>query len=230
MKQDLVPVLYFWLLLEMTLDYAALNRWQWKKMMIHKMLRKGAEWSACFITVCYLLCLVLLPSFQTIQILLFSLYHLSHTEVRMGMTQQGHCFVVLFYLFLDNEKSAEGLAWSLLPHIYTHETLPRPYGSSTGGYLTLLTLWHQKRRSWSLFFRGLSWIPTTMHHGWNRITFLRCLHWLDTLSSSLQMFFFPVIDRCLDCQKSSSCKNKFGNCFGEVTLWDLSCHNCPSSL
>ncbi len=75
------------------------------------------------------------PSFPTIQILPFSFYHLSHTEVRMGMTQQGYCFVVLFYLFLDNEKSAEGLAWCLLPHIYTHETLPRPYGLSTGGLL-----------------------------------------------------------------------------------------------
>lgn len=111
---------------------------------IHKLWRKGAEQNALFITVCCLLCLVLLPSFPTIQILPFSLYHLSHTEVRMGMTQQGYCFVVLFYLFLDNEKSAEGLAWCLLPHIYTHETLPRPYGLSTGDYLTLLTLWHHK--------------------------------------------------------------------------------------
>lgn len=78
----------------------------------------------------------------------------------MGMTQQGHCFVVLFYLFLDNEKSAEGLAWCLLPHIYTHETPPSPYGLSTGGYLTLLILKHQRHSFWSLFFRGLIWICT----------------------------------------------------------------------
>lgn len=104
----------------------------------------------------------------------FSLHHLSHTDVRMSMTQQGHCFVVLFYLFLDNEKSAEGLAWGWLSHIFTHETRPRPYGPSTGGYLTLMTLWHQKHRSWSLFFRGLSWIHTTMLRGRKRITFFFC--------------------------------------------------------
>lgn len=61
--------------------------------------------------------LVLVPGFPTIQILPFSLYHLSPTEVRMDMTQRGHCFVVLFYLFLDNEKSAEGLAWGSLPPV-----------------------------------------------------------------------------------------------------------------
>lgn len=83
----------------------------------------------------------------TLQISPFSLYHLSHTDVRMSMTQQGHCFVVLFYLFLDNEKSAEGLAWGWLSHIFTHETRPGPYGPSTGGYLTLMTRWHQKHRS-----------------------------------------------------------------------------------
>lgn len=87
----------------------------------------------------------------TTQILPFSLCHLSHTEVRMAtMTQRGHCFVVLFYLFRGNEKSAEGLAWCSPPHIYTHEALPRPYGSSTGGYLTPLTRWPQRHRSQSL--------------------------------------------------------------------------------
>lgn len=104
---------------------------------------------------CCLLCSVLLPSFPTIQNLPFSLYHLSHTEVRMGMTQLSHCFVVSFYLFLDNEKSAEGIAWCMLPHIYTHDSLTGPYGFSTGGYLTLLTLWHQKHSSWSFFLQRL---------------------------------------------------------------------------
>lgn len=125
--------------------------------------RGRIESNALFIAVCCLLCLALLPSFPTIQILPFSLCHLS--EVRMGMTQQGHCFVVLFYLFLDNEKSAEGLAWCLSPHIYTHETLSRPYGSSTGGYLTLLTLWHQKHGSRSFFFRRLSRTCANVHPG-----------------------------------------------------------------
>lgn len=202
-------------------------------MLFTKCWEKGAEWSTFFITVCYLLCLVLLPSFQTIQILLFSLYHLSHTEVRMDMTQQGHCFVVLFYLFLDNEKSAEGLAWRLLPHIYTHETLPRPYGLSTGGYLTLLTLWHQKHRSWSLFFRGLSWIPHS-HASWLKQNNFSAVSPLTGYSvifpANVFCFFFAIIDRYLNCQKSSCCKNNLENCYGEVMLRDLSCHNCPSFL
>ena len=157
-KQQPARVQSFWLLLKVTLCYAAQKPgnkdkkwWCYPQNVV-----KRAEQNALLITVCCLLCLVLLPSFPTIQILPFSLCHLSHTEVRMGMTQQGHCFVVLFYLFLGNEKSAEGLAWCLLPHIYTREALPRPYGSSTGGYLTLLTLWHQEHRSQSLSVRGLS--------------------------------------------------------------------------
>lgn len=124
----------------------------------------------------------------------FSLYHLSHTDVRMSMTQQGHCFVVLFYLFLDNEKSAEGLAWGWLSHIFTHETRPRPYGPSTGGYLTLMTLWHQKHRSWSLFFRGLSWIHTTMLRGRKRITFFFAVTPLGSPSSPCECVYsnWPV--------------------------------------
>lgn len=96
----------------------------------------GKSEECFFITVCCAerLCPV------SIQILPFSLYHLSHTDVRVSMTRRGHFFVVLFYLFLDNEKSAEGLAWAWLSHIFTHETLARPYGSSTGGYLTLMTV------------------------------------------------------------------------------------------
>lgn len=69
----------------------------------------------------------------------------------MNMTQQGNFFVLLFYLFLDNEKSAEGLAWGLLLHTFARGTLPQPYGSSVGGYLTLMTLWHQKKTNLDLF-------------------------------------------------------------------------------
>lgn len=197
------------------------------------MRRKGAGQSALFITVCCLLCLALLPSFPTIQILPFSLYHLSHTEVRMSMTQQGHCFVVLFYLFLDNEKSAEGLAWCLLPHIFTHETLPRPYGLSTGGYLTLLTLWHQKHRSWSLFFRGLSWIHNT-NASWLKENNFFAVSPRGTLSSPCKCFYSNWQVAWLS--KSSSSKESGEKAsrtsdggHGDM-LWDLSCHNCPSSL
>lgn len=128
----------------------------------------------------------MLPSFPTIPILPFSLHHLSHTQVRMSMTQQGHCFVVLFYLFLDNEKSAEGLAWCSLPHIFTHETLPRPYGSSAGGYLTLLTPWHQKRWSWSLSFRGLSWIQ---HYDASRLKENTCIFFFFAMSPPGAFFY-----------------------------------------
>jgi len=143
-------------------------------------------WNYVLLTVCCLLCSVLLPSFPTSQILPFSLYHLSHTEIRMDMTQQGHCFVVLFYLFLDNEKSAEGLAWCSLSPM---KLLPPPYGLSAGGYLTLLTRRHQKHGSWSLPFRGLWWIHTITHPGWNRIA-LDAVSLLDTQSWSQQRGFY----------------------------------------
>lgn len=101
----------------------------------HKMCSKGEQNTFCADQI--------LHRFQkTIKILPCSLCHLPHTDVRMSMTQQGNFFVVLFYLFLDNEKSAEGLAWGLLLHTFAHETLPQPYGSSVGGYLT-----HQKNQS-----------------------------------------------------------------------------------
>ncbi len=147
--RGLVRAQPLWLLLKVTLGYGAQKRWRKKKIIVlfTKCGDKEQNRMNLFSAVCCLLCFALLPSFPTIQILPFSLCHLSHTDVRMSMTQQGHCFVVLFYLFLDNEKSAEELAWCLLPHIFTHETLSRPYGLSTGGFLTLLTLWHQKHRS-----------------------------------------------------------------------------------
>lgn len=133
------------------------------------------------------------PHFQkTISILPHSLCHLPHTDVRMGMTQQGNFFVVLFYLFLDNEKSAEGLAWGWLSQIFAHETHPRPYGSSVGGYLTLMTLWHQKNRAWSLFFRELPWIHTSMQGVWKRRGFFGFVFFLTPLGSrsSFVYFFF----------------------------------------
>lgn len=181
---------------------------------IHKMCtRKGEESSLLFITVCCLLCLVLLPSFPTIQILPFSLYHLSHTEVRMGLTQQGHCFVVLFYLFLDNEKSAEGLAWCLLPHIYTHGTLRRPYGLSTGG---LLDSSDSEAPEAQILISPLQRVVMNPHHHASQLkqnNFFLAVSLLGTLSSPCKCFF-TVIDRWLDCRKSSS-----GSKIGEKTSW-----------
>lgn len=128
--------------------------------------------------------------------------HLPHTDVRMGMTQQGNFFVVLFYLFLDNEKSAEGLAWGWLSQIFAHETHPRPYGSSVGGYLTLMTLWHQKNRTWSLFFRELPWIHTSMQGVWKTRVFFGfvCFFLLLWVVSHLLSIFWGD-DRCSTCQQ-----------------------------
>lgn len=161
------------------------------------MWRNGQELNSLFITVC-LLCLVLLPSFPTIQILPFSLYHLSDAEVRMSMTQQGHCFVILFYLFLDNEKSAEGLAWCFLPPM----KLFLGHMACLQGATWLFWLCGTGS---TLLISFLQRIVMNSHHhaSWlKQNDFFLVVYVLDILSFSCRCF--TVIDRWLDCRKAAA--------------------------
>lgn len=103
--------------------------------------------STVFITVC-LLCLVLLPSFQ-----LFKSCHLVSAiclTPKSGWLRHNRATVLLscaiYSLIMRNQQRN----WHRGACTYTREAPPGPYGLSTGGCLTLVTLWHKKHRSWSL--------------------------------------------------------------------------------
>lgn len=169
----------------------------------------------------------MLPSFPTIQILPFSLYHLSHTEVRMDMGHNRASVFLSCSIYSSIMRNQQRNWHGACCHTYTPMKVFLGHMACLQGAIWLLWLCGTKTTDLDLFSSEAYHECTLITHPhWNWITFCSISSGYSSPCNCL-----AVSDRWLDCQtaaKKISQRMSWEN-YWDV-LWDLNCHNCPASL